>query len=128
MADFSFGRVIYTSRFERTTKCWTPSVKSFEASHKLHTEQFKLSAVEHYLNGFEGYQTVAQHHGVGRMLGRPMVAFYQCHGADGLKKKYVKYSAEFKLSALQHMWNNKRSTLPRPPFSTFATSASWKLD
>jgi transposase len=76
---------------------------------KKHTEQFKLSVVEHYLNSLEGYQAVAQHHGIGRVLVRRWVAFYRCHGVDGLKKKYSKYSAEFKLSALQHMWDNKLS-------------------
>jgi transposase len=76
---------------------------------KKHTEQFKLSVVEHYLNSLEGYQAVAQHHGIGRVLVRRWVAFYRHHGADGLKKKYKKYSADFKLSALQHMWDNKLS-------------------
>lgn len=76
---------------------------------KKHTAQFKLSVVEHYLNGLDGYQAVAQHHGVGRVLVRRWVAFYRCHGAEGLKKKYAKYSADFKLSALQHMWDNKLS-------------------
>jgi transposase len=77
---------------------------------KKHTEQFKLSVVEHYLNGLEGYQAVAQHHGVGRVLVRRWVAFYRCHGVDGLKRKsHAKYAADFKLQALQHMWDNKLS-------------------
>lgn len=77
---------------------------------KKHTEQFKLAVVQHYLNSLEGYQAVAQHHDIGRALVRRWVAFYRSHGADGLKKKYSKYSADFKLSALQYMWDNKLSS------------------
>jgi transposase len=76
---------------------------------KKHTEQFKLSVVEHYLNSLEGYQAVAQHHCIGRVLVRRWVAFYRAHGVDGLRKKYSNYSADFKLSALQYMWDNKLS-------------------
>lgn len=76
---------------------------------KKHSEQFKLSVVEHYLNSLEGYQAVAQHHGIGRVLVRRWVAFYRAHGVDGLRKKYSHYSADFKLSALQYMWDNKLS-------------------
>jgi transposase len=76
---------------------------------RKHTEHFKLSVVEHYLNSLDGYKAVAQHHGIGRVLVRRWVAFYRHHGADGLKKKSTKYSADFKLSALQHMWDNKLS-------------------
>lgn len=76
---------------------------------KRHTEQFKLSVVEHYLGSLEGYQAVAEHHGIGKVLVRRWVAFYRSHGLDGLRKKYSHYSAEFKLSALQYMWDNKLS-------------------
>jgi transposase len=31
---------------------------------------------------------------------------FRSHGIDGLKKKLSHYSAEFKLSVLQHMWDN----------------------
>jgi transposase len=77
---------------------------------KKHTEQFKLSVVEQYLTGVAGYKAVAEHFGVGRALVRRWVAFYRHHGVDGLKHKYaMHYTAEFKLSVLQHMWDNKLS-------------------
>ncbi|MET0856426.1 MAG: IS3 family transposase [Telluria sp.] len=76
---------------------------------KKHTQQFKLAVVQHYLNGVDGYETVAQHHDVGRALVRRWVAFYRSHGVDGLKHKHTAYTADFKLSALQHMWENKLS-------------------
>ena len=76
---------------------------------KRHTTQFKLAVVQQYLNGVDGYEAVAQHHGVGRALVRRWVAFYRSHGVDGLKKQHTTYTADFKLSALQHMWENKLS-------------------
>ena len=40
---------------------------------------------------------------------RRWVGWYRAHGRDGLKKKLSHYSAEFKLSALQQMWENALS-------------------
>lgn len=75
-----------------------------------HTEQFKLAVVEHYLTGADGYKTVARHHGIAYSLVSRWVAFYRHHGADGLKSRPASgYSAEFKLSVLQHMWDNNLS-------------------
>jgi transposase len=75
-----------------------------------HTVQFKRTVVEHYLAGSDGYKAVARHHGVARSLVRRWVAFYRFHGAEGLKKRSVpRYDAEYKLSVLQHMWDNNLS-------------------
>lgn len=75
-----------------------------------HTEQFKLAVVEHYLAGAEGYKAVARHHGIAYSLVKRWVTFYRHHGADGLKKRPTpRYSVEFKLSVLQHMWDNNLS-------------------
>lgn len=76
---------------------------------KKHTEQFKLAVVQHYLNGLDGYEAVAQHHGIGRTLVRRWVAFYRSHGTDAFTRKYTSYTADFKLAALEHMWKNKLS-------------------
>jgi transposase len=77
---------------------------------KKHTARFKLSVVEHYLASSEGYKAVAAHHGIAYSLVQRWVAFYRVHGTDGLKKRRVPfYSAEFKLSVLQHMWDNHLS-------------------
>jgi transposase len=37
------------------------------------------------------------------------VEWFRAHGADGLKKKFTSYTAEFKLSVLQHLWDNELS-------------------
>jgi transposase len=42
-------------------------------------------------------------------LVRRWVLAFRAHGLDGLKKKFSHYSAEFKLSVLQHMWDNELS-------------------
>jgi transposase len=75
-----------------------------------YTEQFKLAVVCDYLAGFASFRAIAQRHGVtNRSLVERWVASYQLHGADGLSKKRSQYSAEFKLSVLQHMWENQLS-------------------
>jgi transposase len=77
---------------------------------RKHTVQFKLSVVEHYLGSSEGYKAVAGHFGIAYSLVQRWVAFYRMNGADGLKKRTrPAYSPEFKLSVLQHMWDNKLS-------------------
>jgi transposase len=40
---------------------------------------------------------------------RKWVGLYRLHGADGLRKKFTHYNAEFKLAVLQHMWSNELS-------------------
>jgi transposase len=75
-----------------------------------HTDQFKLAIVEHYLDSAEGYKAVALHHGIARSLVKRWVAFYRHHGAEGLKTRPLqRYSAEFKRSVVQHMWDNNLS-------------------
>jgi len=69
-------------------------------------EQFKLSVVQKYLDGLGGYKAIAKQHGLDHELFRRWVLRFQAHGVDGLKKKFTHYSAEFKLSVLQHMWDN----------------------
>jgi transposase len=76
---------------------------------KKHTEQFKLAIVEQYLMGLAGYKTLSLEHDVARSLIRRWVAFYRHHGVEGLKRKTARYSADFKLSVLQHMWKAKLS-------------------
>jgi transposase len=65
--------------------------------------------VQHYLNGLDGYEAVAQHHDIGKTLVCRWVAFYRSHGTDAFTRKYTSYSADFKLAALEHMWKNKLS-------------------
>ncbi len=74
-----------------------------------HNEQFKLAVVQQYLTGMAGYDAVAQAHGLDRGTVRRWVALHREHGVAGLQKKFSHYSAEFKLSVLQHMWSDELS-------------------
>jgi transposase len=69
-------------------------------------EHFKLSLVQQYLSGAGGYKFIAKRHGLDHEVLRRWVLAFRAHGPDGLKKKFSHYSAEFKLSVLQHMWDN----------------------
>lgn len=69
-----------------------------------HDEQLKLKVVKRYLAGDIGYRALAQEYGVARTLARQWVAEYELHGQHGLRRKgHSKYSAEFKLAALERM-------------------------
>lgn len=74
-----------------------------------HTEQFKLEVVERYLSGLEGYRLVGHHFGLAPAMVRRWVSRYQLYGAAGLEKRVGRFSPEFKLSVLQHMWDNSLS-------------------
>jgi transposase InsO family protein/transposase-like protein len=73
-----------------------------------HTEQFKLAVVQHYLGGRGGgFKKVADHYGLSAALLRSWVARYQLHSHAGLAaQRGGHYTPEFKLSVLQHMWDN----------------------
>lgn len=75
-----------------------------------HTEQFKLGAVECYLQGTRGLQLVSQEYGIDKSMLRRWVGLYRKHGKDGLaQRKPCPYDAVFKMSVLQHMWDNALS-------------------
>jgi transposase len=75
-----------------------------------YTEQFKQMVVREYLSGLDGYQIVARRHAIpNRSLVERWVAAYRHHGAKGLTSKRSRYDADFKLSVLQHMWENQLS-------------------
>lgn len=78
-----------------------------------YSEQFKLAIVQAYLTDESaGYRAMAKRHGLTShaMLERWVMA-YRLHGSAGLSKKSSTYSAEFKLSVLQHMWDNQLSVI-----------------
>ena len=52
---------------------------------------------------------MSQKHGVGHSMLRRWVKAYQQHGEAGLRIKHEIYSAEFKMSVLQHMWRHELS-------------------
>lgn len=78
-----------------------------------YTEQFKLEVVQDYLNsGSASLRAVAQRYGIpSHFMVRKWVLAYQVHGNVGQSGKRSQYSAEVKLSVLQHMWDNHLSML-----------------
>jgi len=71
-----------------------------------YTEQFKLEVVQHYLRGAMGYGRLGAHYGVASPHIRQWVSAYRLHGLEGLRRKVTRYDAAFKLTVLQHMWDN----------------------
>jgi transposase len=69
-------------------------------------EQFKLKIAQEYISGAGGSDTLSKRHGVPRSLIKLWAELYRVHGRDGINKKYSSYDAQFKLSALRHMWDN----------------------
>jgi transposase len=76
-----------------------------------YTEHFKHKVVQEYLSGGGGYKALSQRHGIAnRSSIERWVMAYRLHGEAGLsKKKRRRYDADFKLSVLQHMWENRFS-------------------
>ena len=71
-----------------------------------YTEKFKEAVVLDYLNGTMGYRRLSAHHGTTAEDIKRWVAAYRLHGLAGLSRKAAHYKAQFKLSILQHMWEN----------------------
>lgn len=72
-------------------------------------EKFKLSVVQSYETGKQGYRSVAQQYGLGRVTVQQWVAAYRQHGLSGLRKKFSHYSVQFKLSVLRRMQQEELS-------------------
>jgi transposase len=69
-------------------------------------EKFKRKVVLHYIKGTMGYRLLSAHHKVNIEAIKRWVAAYRLHGMKGLRRKVTRYDAQFKLSTLQHMWDN----------------------
>lgn len=75
-----------------------------------YTEQFKQMVVQDYLSSHEGFRALSLRLGMSnRSLIERWVAAYRLHGDAGLRKKRSRYDADFKLSVLHHMWENRLS-------------------
>jgi transposase len=74
-----------------------------------YSEQYKLAVIEYYLTGLAGYRNVGHHFGLAPAIVRRWVLWYRNHGLAGLSRQTSSYSPEFKLSVLQHMWDNSLS-------------------
>lgn len=68
-----------------------------------YSEEFKLSVVQSYESGGQGFKAVARRYDLDHATVRRWVKGYQQHGLAGLRRKFSHYSAEFKLSVLQRM-------------------------
>ena len=96
-----------------------------------YSEQFKLAVVQDYLSDTsEGYRAIGRRHGLsGQSILERWVAAYRLHGEAGLRKKFSKYSAEYKLSVLRHMWDNQLSmnqTAARFDVRNYAMVGMWE--
>jgi transposase len=72
-------------------------------------EQFKLNVVQQYLGGKGGIKSIAKRYGLAHAMVGRWIESFRAHGTDGLNKKFSHYSAGFKLSVLQHLWDNELS-------------------
>lgn len=69
-------------------------------------DRFKHKIVRAYFSGTMGFRRLSAHHKVNIDSIKRWVAAYRLHGMAGLRRKVTHYDAKFKLSALQHMWDN----------------------
>jgi transposase len=67
-------------------------------------EQFRLRLVKACLREGTTVGDVARRHGVDYSMLRRWVASYREHGSAGLRRKYSRYDAQFKMMVLQRMW------------------------
>lgn len=74
-----------------------------------YTKQFKLSAIQAFLQRGIGYRFIASQFQMDPSLLRRWVAGYRIHGEAGLCGKARTFSPEFKLSVLERMWCDKLS-------------------
>ena len=74
-----------------------------------YTAELKRKVVKHYLEGLMGYRLIAAHYKIAAPIIKRWVAAYRLHGEESLCRRYTSYSAEFKLSVLEHMWDNALS-------------------
>ena len=70
-------------------------------------EEFKLTIVKEYLKGTSGSKAIAAKYGVSRVSIKDWANFYRHHGEAGLRGKPGPYTARFKLSVLNHMWEKE---------------------
>ncbi|MFG0684861.1 transposase, partial [Pseudomonas sp. WSY_20] len=86
---------------------------------RRYSKQFKLSAIQAFLDRGYGFRHVAAQFQMDPTLLRRWVAAYRTHGQASLEKTGRHYSAEFKLAILHHKW--------REDLSLRATSALYNL-
>jgi transposase len=71
--------------------------------------QFKITAVEAYINGDDGFRKIANRYSIDCSLLRRWVAAFQARGSAGLRANGHHYSAVFKLSVVECMHKERLS-------------------
>ena len=74
-----------------------------------HSNDVKLRAVRRYLRGGVVYRDLAATIGISKSVLQRWVAWYRAHGRFDLAASPEQGDPEFKLSALQYMWENRLS-------------------
>ncbi len=74
-----------------------------------HTRQFKLSAIQAFLQRGLGYRFIAAKFQMDPSLLRRWVQAYRIHGETSLSRQARTFSPEFKLSVLERKWRDKLS-------------------
>ena len=67
-------------------------------------EDFKIEVAKYYLSARAGARSLAAKYGLDHGTVRHWAERYRQHWEAGLRKKFSHYSASFKLSVLQRMW------------------------
>lgn len=76
-----------------------------------YTKEFKLAVVKDYESFKLGYTALSKQYDVKRTLLKKWIYGYQYHGANYFEKRTQVYSAEFKLSVLQHIKDHHMSPI-----------------
>ncbi len=96
-----------------------------------YTLEYKLAAVNRYLEGGESYISIERSIRTPVSVVMNWVKQYQAHGIDGLiKKSYTNYSLQFKLDVLNYMSDNGTSpneTAVIFNISSPATIRAWRI-
>lgn len=71
-----------------------------------YTNKTKRKVIKQYLDGELGYHRLSAKLGIPAFTIRRWVAAYRLHGDNSFKRRKDNYPAKFKLSVLQHMWDN----------------------
>ena len=71
-----------------------------------YTKKIKLKVIKLYLDGQIGYHRLSTEVGIPAFTIRRWVDAYRLHGDGSFARRRDHYPAEFKLSVLQHMWDN----------------------
>lgn len=74
-----------------------------------HSDGFKLIAVRRYLKGGITFRELSADLEVSRSALQRWVAWHRAHGSFAAAVADEPHSAEFKLTALNHMWDNRLS-------------------